>query len=182
MLDFGKGKFHKYRLSEVDYSEFIDEVAPLLIDSETIIGAFKAGRDGVLFTTKRLITIDKQNIKKTDFTSIPYSSIDVFSVETAGFLDRDAELDICVKGSGKFCFEFDRASSMPTICQNISIGKFGDAESLFLSSNARNHGASVKSHSSKHTYSESLSAQQDIIQSSQTTSEDDANLDMSAFG
>ena len=126
MLDFSKGKFHNYRLSEVDFSVFQEEITPLLINTESVLGTFKAGRDGVLFTTKRLITIDKQGIKKTDFTSIPYSSIDVFSVETAGFLDRDAELDICVKGLGNICFEFDRAASMAVICKYISICKFGD--------------------------------------------------------
>ena len=130
MLDFSKGKFHNYRLSEVAFSEFQAEVTPLLIDAESVLGTFKAGRDGVLFTTKRLITIDKQGGKKTDFTSIPYSSIDVFSVETAGFLDRDAELDISVKGLGRFCFEFDRAASMPIICKYISVCKFGDVYSM----------------------------------------------------
>lgn len=124
MLDFSKGKFHKYRLSEVDFSEFKVGVAPLLTDKETVLATFKAGRDGVIFTTKRLITIDNENGRKTDYTSIPYTSIDVFAVETAGILDREAELDIFVKGLGKFCFEFDRAASMATICNHISVSKF----------------------------------------------------------
>jgi hypothetical protein len=68
--------------------------------------------------------MDKENGRKTDFTSIPYSSIDVFSVENAGWLDRESELDIFVKGMGKFCFEFDRAASMATICKHISVSKF----------------------------------------------------------
>ena len=123
MLDFNRGKFHKYRLSEVAYSEFEAGVSALLTE-EAVLSTFKAGRDGVVFTTKRLITIDNQNGRKTEFTSIPYSSIDAFSVETAGWLDRDAELDILIKGAGKFRFEFDRSTSMTAICKCISICKF----------------------------------------------------------
>lgn len=124
MLDFSRGKFHRYRLSEVDYSKFEREISPLLTAEETVLATFEAGRDGVLFTTKRLITIDHENGRKTDFTSIPYTSIDVFAVETAGWMDRDAELDIFIKGIGKFCFEFDRSTSMAAICNHISVSKF----------------------------------------------------------
>lgn len=124
MLEFKKGKFHKFRLSEVSFSEFESEVAPMLTDREAILSVYKAGRDGVVFTTQRLITIDHENGRKTDFTSIPYSSIDLFSVETAGWLDRDAELDIQIKGVGQFCFEFDRSTSMANICKYISVCKF----------------------------------------------------------
>ncbi|MBO5891891.1 MAG: PH domain-containing protein [Oscillospiraceae bacterium] len=124
MLDFEKGRFHRYRLSEVPYSEFESEISCLLTDKETVLFTFRAGRDGLLFTTKRLIAIDHENRGKTDFTSIPYSSIDVFSVETAGWLDRDAELDIYMKGIGKFCFEFDNSTSMAVICKHISVCRF----------------------------------------------------------
>ncbi len=124
MLDFSKGKFHKYRLSESKYSEVEREIAPMLTSKESVLAVFNAGRDYVLFTTKRLITMDKENGKKTDFTSIPYTSIDVFAVENAGWLDRDAELDIYVKGLGDFCFEFDRAASMAEICKYIAESKF----------------------------------------------------------
>ena len=124
MLDFGKGKFHRYRLSEVDFEEFSYNVTPILIEDEKILGTFKAGRDGVVFTTKRLVAIDNETGRKTDITSIPYSCIDVFAVETAGWLDRDAELDIFIKGIGKYCFEFDRSTSMAVICKHISACKF----------------------------------------------------------
>ncbi|MBR5500815.1 MAG: PH domain-containing protein [Clostridia bacterium] len=124
MLDFRKGTFHKYRLSEVSYSDYESDVAPLLTDKETVLSTFRAGRDGVVFTTKRLITIDRESGRKTDITSIPYSSIDLFSIENAGWMDRDAELDLCIKSVGKFRFEFDRSTSMATVCKHISICKF----------------------------------------------------------
>ena len=124
MLDFNRGKFHRYRLSEVQFSKIERDVAPLLTTKESFLAAFVAGRDYVVFTTMRLNTIDNENGRKTDFTSIPYTSIDVFSVETAGWMDRDAELDIFIKGLGKFTFEFDRSTSMATICGYIAESKF----------------------------------------------------------
>ncbi|MBO5247840.1 MAG: PH domain-containing protein [Clostridia bacterium] len=124
MLDFGKGRFHRYRLSEVKFQEFEKEVTPLLTEKEDVLSTYKAGRDGVVFTTKRLITIDNEGRGKTDITSIPFSCIDIFSVENAGWMDRDAELDLFIKGIGKYTFEFDRDASMVNICKHISIAKF----------------------------------------------------------
>jgi hypothetical protein len=43
--------------------------------------------------------------KKIDYTSIPYSKIQTFSVETAGVLDRDCELEVYISSIGKIRFE-----------------------------------------------------------------------------
>lgn len=74
------------------------ELKPLLIDGENVEIAFKLWRDQIIFTNKRLITIDKQGVtaKKVDYRSIPYSKIVQFSKESAGVLDLDAELKIWV--------------------------------------------------------------------------------------
>ncbi|HNM20621.1 MAG TPA: PH domain-containing protein, partial [Nitrospira sp.] len=39
------------------------------------------------------------------YTSIPYSKIQTFSVETSGVLDRDCELEIYISAIGKIRFE-----------------------------------------------------------------------------
>jgi Bacterial PH domain len=44
--------------------------------------------------------------KKRDFTSLPYSKIQAFSIETAGTFDLDAELDFWFTGLGKVRLEF----------------------------------------------------------------------------
>jgi Bacterial PH domain len=44
--------------------------------------------------------------KKRDFTSLPYSKIQAFSIETAGTFDLDAELDLWLSGLGKVRLEF----------------------------------------------------------------------------
>ena len=67
---------------------------PLLQANEVCEVAFQGRRDLVLFTTKRIVFVDKQGWsgKKMAFTSFPYSSVKVFQVTTAGSLDKDFEL------------------------------------------------------------------------------------------
>ena len=66
---------------------------PLLQANEVCEIAFKGRRDLVLFTTKRILFVDKQGWsgKKMAFTTFPYSSIKVFQVTTAGSMDKDCE-------------------------------------------------------------------------------------------
>ncbi|MES3017502.1 MAG: PH domain-containing protein [Bacteroidota bacterium] len=70
----------------------------LLLEGEEIELGFKLIRDTFIFTTKRLILIDKQGLtgSKTEYKSISYKSISRFSVETAGTFELDAELKIWV--------------------------------------------------------------------------------------
>lgn len=82
----------------VSPDELNKEYGRLLADGETIEMGFKLIRDTFIFTTKRLILVDKQGItgSKTEYKSISYRSITRFSVETAGTFDLDAELKIWV--------------------------------------------------------------------------------------
>lgn len=76
----------------------------------------------VVFTTKRIFAINIQGItgKKKDFSSLPYSKIQAFSVETAGVLDLDSELELWFSGLGKVKFEFTARSNVSEICRLIS--------------------------------------------------------------
>lgn len=57
-------------------------------------------RDVFIFTSRRLILVDKQGLtgKKVEYHSIPYGKITRFSIETAGHLDLDSELKIWISG------------------------------------------------------------------------------------
>ncbi len=72
----------------------------LLTEGEEIELGFKLIRDTFVFTSKRLILIDKQGLtgSKTEYKSISYKSISRFSVETAGTFELDAELKIWISG------------------------------------------------------------------------------------
>lgn len=87
--------------SEADIRGTEKNLQNILIANERVEQAYKVIRDLMVFTTKRLIIVDKQGVtgKKTDYHSIPYKTITHFSVETAGTFDLDAELNIWVSGS-----------------------------------------------------------------------------------
>lgn len=119
MIDFQNKSIIK--LSKIDPNTVAGNVAPLLVPGENIIAAYKAMRDYVVFTDKRLISVNVQGVtgKKKDFSSLPYSKIQVFSVETAGTLDLDSELEMYFSGLGRVKFEFSGANDIVKIGQLI---------------------------------------------------------------
>lgn len=86
--------------SEMSIENLMSEFQPILLDDEGIEKAYKLIRDMLVFTNKRLILVNKQGLtgSKVDYQSIPYGSIKMFSKETAGMLDFDAELKIWLTG------------------------------------------------------------------------------------
>ena len=107
MIDFKNASYVK--LKEVPNQEGQELVGDLLIDEEGIFASFRGMRDMVIFTNRRIISVNVQGItgKKRDFTSLPYSKVQAFSVESAGVFDLDAELDIWFSGLGQVRFEFN---------------------------------------------------------------------------
>lgn len=120
MIDFKNASFVKLR--PVSDSDFSGMISPMFIPGEEIIQSFRGIRDGVVFTNKRIFAINVQGLtgKKKDFTSLPYSKIQAFSVETAGVLDLDSELDLWFSGMGNVRFEFVASADVSRICQMIS--------------------------------------------------------------
>lgn len=121
MIDFNSEGFFA-RLKKVKNNEFGRMIDDFLIAGEEVIGAYQSVRDGVVFTNKRIIAINIQGItgKKKDFTSIPYSKITTFSLETAGLFDLDSELEIYLSGVGRVKFQFTDATDVKEICRVIS--------------------------------------------------------------
>lgn len=120
MIDFQNKTIIK--LSKVNPDTVAGDIQPLLIPGENVIGVYKAMRDYVTFTDKRIISVNVQGItgKKKDFSSLPYAKIQVFSVETSGVFDLDSELELYFSGLGKVKFEFTGASDIVKIGQLIS--------------------------------------------------------------
>lgn len=82
----------------VPLEELQKKYGKLLVHGEDLELGFKLFRDVIIFTTKRLILVDKQGLtgSKVEYKSVPYKSISRFSVETAGTFDLDAELKIWI--------------------------------------------------------------------------------------
>lgn len=120
MIDFKNASYLK--LKPVSDNTFADTIGPMFVPGEEIIQTFQSVRDGIVFTTKRIFAINVQGItgKKKDFTSLPYSKIQAFSVETAGVLDLDSELDLWFSGMGNVKFEFVASANVSQICKMIS--------------------------------------------------------------
>nr|WP_308742288.1 PH domain-containing protein [uncultured Anaerocolumna sp.] len=110
----------KLKGESLKYGE--NAVEELLIDGEFVTGSYVSIRDRVVFTNKRIISCNVQGLtgKKIDYTSIPYSKIQTYSVETAGLLDLDAELDIWLSGVGMVRFELSGGVNIKALCKNIS--------------------------------------------------------------
>jgi len=108
MIDFSNDRTIK--LKPMDLAQGQEAVAMLLLEGESVGAAFKGARDMIMFTGIRIIVVNVQGLagKKTDYSSLPYRNIQAFSVETAGALDRDAELEIWMSGLGKVKLEFGK--------------------------------------------------------------------------
>jgi len=96
-----------FKLTPISPNEMLAPIRSFLIDGENVLAVFKTIRDQVVFTNKRIIAANVQGLtgKKVDYTSIPYSKIQTFSVETAGTLDLDCEIDVYISAVGKVRFE-----------------------------------------------------------------------------
>lgn len=119
MIDFNNKGFFKLKQN----SEYAEKVTALLLENETVIDSYKSMRDGVVFTTKRIIAVNVQGItgSKKDYTSLPYKNIVAYSVETSGTFDLDSELEIYLSSVGKVKFEFTGKTSIVEISKHISL-------------------------------------------------------------
>ena len=120
MIDFKNASY--FKLKQVDNSKYSSLITPLFTEGESILSSFKSLRDGVVFTNKRIIAINVQGLTgaKKDITSLPYSKVQSYSVETAGALDLDSELELWFSGLGKVKFEFSKSANVSEICRIIS--------------------------------------------------------------
>jgi len=123
VIDFQSGGFVA-RLGPTDPRPLAQELAPILVEGEQVQLSFKGMRDSVVFTNKRLITINVQGLtgKKRDYSSLPYSKIQAWSIETAGRFDIDAELELWFSGLGKVKLDFQGKVDIHTI--GLLIGKY----------------------------------------------------------
>ena len=109
-------------LREISLSAVRSDALQLLVSGEQLIAAFKTIRDQVLFTNKRIFVINVQGItgKKTSYFSYPYSKIQYYGIETAGFLDIDSELIATFSNGAVLQFDFKSKVDIKRISSLIS--------------------------------------------------------------
>lgn len=127
MIDFKNGTVFKLKQTQNTEGEAL--INALLVSNESVVSTYKTVRDMVIFTNKRIICVNVQGMTgaKKDFTSMPYSKIQVFSIETAGTFEKfknkftaDTELELYFSGLGKVKFEFKGDSDIVSIGKLIS--------------------------------------------------------------
>lgn len=109
-----------FNLKPINADAVRSEVDGLLIAGEQIEFAFQTVRDQLVFTNKRIISIDVQGItgKRKSFATMPYSKIQYFSIQTPGFMELfpDSELFVMFTNGFTAKCEFKGA---------VDIGKIG---------------------------------------------------------
>ena len=113
-----------FNLKPIPLENVRSEVRGLLIGGEECVAAFQTIRDQLVFTNKRIISIDVQGItgKRKSYASMPYSRIQYFAIQTAGFLEiiPDSELFILFSNGMKAKFEFKGDTDIGRIGRLIS--------------------------------------------------------------
>lgn len=122
MIDFQESVL--FKLEPIAVDQMLKPISNFLLEDETVFAVFKTVRDQLVFTSKRIIAANVQGLtgKKVDYTSIPYSKIQTFSVESSGALDRDCEIEIYISSIGKIRFEI--RGNFDVIAFNKVISKY----------------------------------------------------------
>lgn len=109
-----------FNLKPISSASVRDELYGLLIHGEEIIMAFQTVRDQLVFTNMRIISIDVQGItgRRKSFSTMPYSKIQYFSVQTAGFAEVIPDTELFIMFSNTFTAKFEFKG-------NVDIGKIG---------------------------------------------------------
>ena len=109
-------------LKAIDVKNVRPEINNLLVDKEKIMFAFQTIRDQVIFTNNRIFVANVKGIsgKKIAYFSYPYSKIQYYGIETAGFLDIDSELIIAFSNGAMLQFDFKSNVDIKAINSLIS--------------------------------------------------------------
>lgn len=122
MIDFNKNS--AFDLKPIDLSDVRGEVNGMLIPGEEMLCAFKTVRDQMVFTNKRIISIDVQGItgKRKSYSSMPYSKVQFYAVQTPGFLELvpDSEMVLWFSNGFKAVFEFKGNVDVGELSRTIS--------------------------------------------------------------
>lgn len=98
-----------FNLKPIEIDKVREEVRGLLIPGEEAVLAFQTIRDQLLFTNKRIISIDVQGItgRRKSFSSLPYSKIQYFAIQTPGFAELFPDSELFIMFSNTFTAKFE---------------------------------------------------------------------------
>ena len=116
-----------WNLKPISTDSVRSELQGLLIADEQVVMAFQTVRDQLVFTNMRIIAIDVQGItgKRKSFSTMPYSKVQYFSIQTPGFVELIPDSELFLMFSNGFTAKFEFKG-------NVDIGKIGRMISEFV--------------------------------------------------
>ena len=113
-----------FHLKPITEDEVRPEIAVLLADGEEIVGAYKTVRDQMIFTNKRIISVDVQGVtgSRVSYSTLPYSKVQFYSIQTPGLAEivADSELTLAFANGVNIIFEFSGKCNVLRISKIIA--------------------------------------------------------------
>ena len=111
-------------LIRIKEKDICKNVQALLLEGETIVGAYKTVRDQAVFTSHRIFLVDMQGVTGTRqvIFVLPYKKVLHFGIQTAGFGDplQTSELTVCFADEHEAKFGFIGQEELLAVARAIS--------------------------------------------------------------
>ena len=111
-------------LIRIKEKDICKNVQALLLEGETIVGAYKTVRDQAVFTSHRIFLVDMQGVTGTrqEIFVLPYKKVLHFGIQTAGFGDplQTSELTVCFADEHEAKFGFIGQQELFAVANAIS--------------------------------------------------------------
>ena len=111
-------------LIRIKEKDIFKNVQALLLEGETIVGAYKTVRDQAVFTSHRIFLVDMQGVTGTrqEIFVLPYKKVLHFGIQTAGFGDplQTSELTVCFADEHEAKFGFIGQEELLAVARAIS--------------------------------------------------------------
>ena len=111
-------------LIRIKEKDICKNVQALLLEGETIVGAYKTVRDQAVFTSHRIFLVDMQGVTGTrqEIFVLPYKKVLHFGIQTAGFGDplQTSELTVCFADAHEAKFGFIGQQELFAVANAIS--------------------------------------------------------------
>ena len=111
-------------LVRIKEKDICKNVQALLLEGETIVGAYKTVRDQAVFTSHRIFLVDMQGVTGTrqEIFVLPYKKVLHFGIQTAGFGAplQTSELTVCFADEHEAKFGFIGQEELLAVARAIS--------------------------------------------------------------
>ena len=111
-------------LIRIKEKEICKNVQALLLDGESIVGAYKTVRDQAVFTSHRIFIVDMQGVTGTrqEIFVLPYRKVLHYGIQTAGFGDplQASQLTVCFADGHEAKFGFIGQKDLFQVANAIS--------------------------------------------------------------